>query len=300
MKVRKFASLGLAGALCILAANVAPASAQAIVATVNDDPITNIDVAQHERILKVLRKPASPQAALEDVIVTRLKLIETSKFKISPSQNEVAWAMGFPARELKTDPQQLVAAMGRAGVSADQIQQKFKAEAAWLMYIRALNRTLEVSEGDVRAELARRGGGNSTQYTIRQVVFVLPNGAGAGVIQERAKAAAALRGRFVDCASGAEQVASTQDAVFQPAVTRSASSLPPQLKQLLDSTPVGHLTPPQRGQEGLIMLAVCAKADREDNEAMENARNDLLTKRLESVSAKRFEEVRARAVIVRK
>ena len=30
------------------------------------------------------------------------------------------------------------------------------------------------------AELARRGGGKSSQYTIRQVIFVVPNGAGGG------------------------------------------------------------------------------------------------------------------------
>jgi peptidyl-prolyl cis-trans isomerase SurA len=289
----------LAAAALLLIALAAPVAAQTVVATVNDDPITNVDIEQHARILRVLRKPASPQAAFDDVVETRLKLIETSKFKIKPSPSEVGWAMGFPARELKTEPQQLLAAMTRAGVSQDQVEQKFKAEAAWMMYIRALNRTLEVSESDVRAEVARRGG-KSMQYTIRQVIFVVPNGAGGGVVQERLRNAQALRARFNGCEAGAEIVRTLQDAVIQSAVTRSGSGLPAQLKQILDKTEVGHLTPPQRGAEGVVMLALCDKSNRDDNEATEAVRGDLLVKRLEGVSNQRFAEVKARAIIVKK
>ena len=290
----------IAAAALLLIALAAPVAAQNVIATVNDDPITNVDIEQHARILLVLRKPASPQAAFDDVVDTRLKLIETSKFKIKPSPSEVGWAMGFPARELKMEPQQLLAAMTRAGVSQDQVEQKFKADAAWMMYIRALNRTLEVGEPEVRAELARRGGGKSSQYTIRQVIFVVPNGAGGGVLQERFRSAQALRARFNGCEAGAEIVRTTQDAVIQGAVTRSASGLPAQLRQILDKTEVGHLTPPQRGAEGIIMLALCDKSNRDDNEAMEAVRGDLLVKRLEGVSNQRLAEVKARAIIVKK
>ncbi len=293
------AGVGIVLALCAVMAT-APSIAQTVVATVNDDPITNVDIEQHAKILRVLRKPATNEAALQDVIDTRLKLIETSKFKISPSPNEIGWAIGFPARELKMDPQQLLAAIQRAGVSQDQVQQKYKAEAAWLMYIRALNRTLEISESDVRAEVAKRGGGQSIQYTVRQVIFVLPNGASGGQVQERIKNATALRARFADCASGAELVHGMQDAVIQPSMTRSSSALPPQLKQLLDKTEIGHLTPPQRGSEGVEMLAVCSKSDREDTAAMDSVRNDLLMTRLQGVSDKVFAGIRSRAIIVKK
>ena len=293
------AGLGIAAALCLTLVAV-PVRAQAVVATVNDDPITNVDIDQHEKMLRVLRKPASHEAALEDVIDTRLKLIETAKFKISPSSNEIGWVIGVPARDLKMQPQQLLASLQRAGVTQDQVQQKFKADAAWLMYIRALNRTLEISDSEVNAESARRGDGKSIQYTVRQVIFVLPNGAGAAQIQSRLKNATELRARFTDCASGAELVRGMHDGVIQPSMTRSSSAIPPQLRQLLDKTEIGHLTPPQRGSEGVEMLAVCGKSDRQDNEAMEAVRNDLLMKRLQSASDQKLAEVRSRAIIVRK
>ena len=285
---------------CALFGAAAPALAQAVVATVNDDPITNLDVEQHEKMLRVLHKPATPQTAFDDVVDTRLKLIETAKFKVSPTQEQMVWAMGFPAREMKMQPQQLAAAMVHAGVSEDQIQQKFKADAAWLMYIRALNRTLEISEDDVRAEVQKRGLSKSTQYTIREVSLVLPNGAGGSIIEQRVKAAQALRAKFNDCASGAQEVRDATDAVIKPAMNRSASSLPEPFKKILDQTPAGHLTPPERGQTGIVMYAVCAKSDREDSDAIETARQDMLIQRLQGVSEKRFAEVRQRAIIVKK
>lgn len=299
---RLAAMAGLAAGLSVfsLAASLSTARAQTVVATANDDPITNVDIEQHAKMLRVLRKPATPQAALDDVIDTRLKLIETAKFKIVADNGQMAWAMGFAARELKTDPQQLAAALQRAGVANDQIEQKFKSEAAWMMYIRALNRTLEISENDVQAELSKQGGGKALQYSIRQVVFVLPNGATGAVVEQRGKAAQALRAQFSSCAAGEAQVRAAQDAVFQPAVTRSSSSLTPELRKLLDSTPVGHLTAPQRGPEGIVMLAVCDKSQHADANAEETVRGELLNKRLQGVSDRKFAEVKSRAIIVKK
>ena len=72
---------------CALAATPA-ARAQTVIATVNDDPVTNIDIEQHTRILKVLHKNATRDAALESIFETRLKLIETAKYKINPTDPE--------------------------------------------------------------------------------------------------------------------------------------------------------------------------------------------------------------------
>ena len=286
-------------ALCLLAA-APPALAQAVVASVNDDPVTNVDIEQHLRILRVMRRPATSEAALEDIYETRLKLIETSKFKITPSDADIGWALGFTARPLKMEVQQFLVALQRAGVTEDQWKQKWKAEAAWLQYIRALNRTLEVSETEVRGELSKQGKTQSLEYTVRQVILVVPIGAGPAVVSGRMQDAQQLRAKFTDCTAGADLVRATRDAVLNPPVTRSASSLGEPLRVLLSKTDVGHLTTPSRGQQGVEMLAVCGKAEREDGAAAEAIRGDLLMKRLEAQSQRRYAEVRAKAVIVRK
>ena len=277
-----------------------PAGAQAVVASVNDDPVTNVDIEQHLRILRVMRRPATTEAALEDIYETRLKLIETSKFKISPTDADIGWALGFTARPLKMEVPQFLMALQRAGVTEDQWKQKWKAEAAWLQYIRALNRSLEVSETEVRGELSKQGKSKSLEYTVRQVVLVVPVGAGPSVVATRLQDAQQLRAKFTDCASGADLVRATRDAVFNQPVTRSASALGEPLRAMLAKTEVGRLTQPSRGQQGVEMLAVCKKAEREDGAAAEAIRGELLMKRLEDQSKRRYAEVRSKAVIVRK
>ncbi len=290
--------LGLAVPLILTTG--APAMAQAVVASVNDDPVTNIDIDQHTRILRVLRRNATREAALESIYETRLKLIELSKYKLTPSDQDIGFALSATANGLKLQPQQLLVALQRAGVTDDQWKQKWKADAGWAQFIRALNRTLEVSENEVRGELARQGKSKSTEYTLRQVILVVPNGAGGGVLQGRLQEAQQLRAKFADCNTGVEAARATRDTVVNAPLRRSASALTPQLIKMLDQTAVGKLTQPTRGAQGVEMLAVCDKASREDTAAADSVRNEILTKRLEGESNRRYQDVRAKAVIVRK
>ena len=290
-------ALPLVAAMGLGAVAQTPALAQAVIGSVNDDPVTDIDVDQHMKILRVLQKPATREAALESIYETRLKLMEVSKYKVNPADQDIGWALGTTARNMKTEPQALLGALQRAGVSDDQWKQKWKAEAGWMQLTRALNRTLEASESEVRAEMAKTGANKSAEYTIRQVILVVPNGASA---EGRLAEANQLRARFTDCASGMQIVAAFRDAAIKEPVTRSASALNEALRKVLDSTPVGHLTPPSRGAQGVEMLAVCNKSDRQDSTAAENIRSDLVFKKLQGESNKRYQEIRAKAVIVKR
>ena len=295
-RAARFAVL-LAAAISLGARARAPAHAQAVVASVNDDPVTNVDIEQHMKILRVIQKNATREAALESIYETRLKLMEMSKYKVNPGDPDIGWALGITARRLKTDPQSMVGALQRAGVTEDQWKQKWKSEAGWMQLIRALNRTLEVSETEVRAELAKSGQNKAAEYTVRQVILVVPNGGNA---EGRAAEANQLRARFTDCATGVPMAAAFRDTAVKEPITRSASTLNDALRKILDTTPVGRLTPPSRSPQGIEMLAVCNKSDRQDAAAAENLRNDMLFKKLQGESDKRYAEVRAKAVIVKR
>ncbi len=297
--VLALASFGVLS-LGLFAASSAPAAAQSVVASVNDDPVTNVDIEQHERMLRVLRKPATREAALESIFEARLKLIETTKFKINPTEGDIGFALSQSARELKMEPSQLLQSLQRAGVTEDQIKQKWKADSAWHSYVRALNRTLEVSESDVRNELAREGKARANEYSVRQVTLVVPNNATGAILQGRLRDAQALRAKFTDCETGVELVRSTRDALIAAPVTRSSSAVNEQLRKVLDSTPVGHLTTPGRSQQGFDMLAVCSKTNREDTAAADATRTGMVDKRLSSESRRLYEDVRRKAIIVRK
>jgi len=296
LRAARFAVV-LAAAIGIGSLASTPSHAQAVVASVNDDPVTNVDIEQHMKILRVLQKNATRDAALESIYETRLKLMEMSKYKVNPGDQDIGWALGITARRLKADPQSLVGALQRAGVTEDQWKQKWKSEAGWMQLIRALNRTLEVSETEVRAELAKSGQNKAVEYTVRQVILVVPNGGNA---EGRLAEAGQLRARFTDCATGVPMAAAFRDTAVKEPITRSSSALNEALRKILDSTPVGRLTPPSRSPQGVEMLAVCNKSDRQDAAAAENLRNDMVFKKLQSESDKRYAEVRAKAVIVKR
>ena len=287
-------------AVALVALPPQPAYAQAVVAAVNDDPITNVDIDQHMKILKVLRKPSTKEAALESVIETRLKLMETAKYKLSAGNQDIGAALTVAGRPLKMDAPQLATALHGSGISDDQWQQKFKAEAAWMIFVRALNRALEVSENDVRNELAKDNKTRATEYTIRQVIMVVPASAGAAGLQAKMAQAQALRARFTDCDTGIELARGMTDTAVREPMTRSASALTPEIRQMLDQTAVGHLTTPTRGATGVELIAVCRKIDREDSSAAENVRNELLARKLQGASDSRYRDLRSKAIIVKK
>ena len=290
-------ALPLAAAFGLCALTQTPALAQAVIGSVNDDPVTNVDIEQHMKIQRVLQKNATREGALESIYETRLKLMEMAKYKVNPGDQDIGWALGMTARSMKTEPQALLGALQRAGVSDDQWKQKWKAEAGWMQLIRALNRTIEASETEVRAELAKTGANKAVEYTIRQVILVVPNGASA---EGRLAEANQLRARFTDCASGLPLVAAFRDTAVREPVTRSSSALPEGLRKVLDSTSVGRLTPPSRSAQGVEMLAVCNKSDKQDAAAAESLRSDLIFKKLQGESEARYKEVRAKAVIVKR
>jgi peptidyl-prolyl cis-trans isomerase SurA len=42
-------------------------------------------------------------------------------------------------------------------------------------------------------------------------------------------------------------------------VTKTSADIPPSLRELLDGTPIGHLTPPEVTKQGVEMVALCAR-----------------------------------------
>ena len=304
---------GRAGAffnVCLVAAALAggslpaagPATAQAIVASVNGDPITNIDVDQRMKLLRVLRKPATREAAIESLYTERLEIHEAGKYGVNPRETDIGQEIVNVSKELKMEPQALVAALRSAGVSQDHFTAYFRARFAFTLLVQALNKGVEASESQIREELAKQGGkaAAGTAYSVQQVIFTLPNGASPAIVNARAKEVEQLRGRFADCETGIPLARAINDVTVRDPLTRTSLEINDGLKQLLDKTPVGHLTPPSRSPSGLEMVALCSKGPAKDDTAVRQAIGQkLLAAHIAEDRARRLKELRDRAVIVK-
>jgi peptidyl-prolyl cis-trans isomerase SurA len=297
--------------LCVAAAAIAAciplpggsAFAQEIVASINGDPITDIDIDERMKMLRVLRKPATRDAAIESLFTDRLEINEAGKFGVAPKDSDISQQIVKVAQDLKLAPDALVEAFQHAGVTPDHFKAHFRADLAFNALVQAFNKGVEASEEQVRAELAKEGGkaASGVEYKVRQIIFAIPHSTTVAALAERAREAEQLRARFTDCESGLPLARAMNDVTVRDSLTKTAVEIGESLRQLLDKTPTGHLTAPQRSSEGLEMIAVCAKGTPKDDSAARAAISQkLLAAHIAADSERRLKELRARAVIVQR
>jgi peptidyl-prolyl cis-trans isomerase SurA len=296
-----FASAGMV--LALLWFGAPSAQAQAIVATVNGTPVTNVDIEQRMKMLRILHQSPTKEAALQSLIDDNLKLDETNKFKIKASDADIGQMIARTATNLKTTPEALLTAMRGAGVSDIHIKDHFASIFTFHSLMMAYHKGVEVSETQVRAELAKQGGkaAAGTDYVVYEIVFAVPSSASVEKIAGRMHEAEQLRTRFNDCGSGLPLARGMDDVAVKAEIRRNGTQLSETLRQTLDKTPDGHLTAPQRSSEGVEMLAVCSKSAAKDDTAVRTLISEkLLTAEVDAEGEKRLVELRAHAVIVKK
>ena len=277
------------------------AQAQAIVLSVNGDPITSVDVEQRMKLLRAERKPASRDAAIESMVSDRLRSREGGRFGIIIKDEEIGEQVQSDAKKLKMTPTQLLTDINKAGVSQEHSRNHFKAELAYVVLIKALNRGVEASEIQVRQEMERdKGKGALTSYTMRQVVFTLNPGDGPEVVNASAKQAEALRGKFTSCQSGIPYAKTLPGVAVRSPLVRSSTQLNDGIKEVLDKMPVGHLTPPSRSANGIELIALCERSASTDSEELRKTIAErILNDRMAQETEAKYKDLRSHAVIER-
>ena len=136
------------------------------------------------------------------------------------------------------------------------------------------------------------------EYQMRPVVLLVPRGAAAPVTEARRKEADALRERIQSCAEAAQLFKAMRNATIRDTVVKSSADLPPPLRDILDKTPIGHLTPPEITRQGVEMVAVCGKkATSVDTPKKKEIREKMFAEKYEKKSKAYLEDIRKSAMI---
>src|SRR5208282_745233 len=185
-----------------------PAFAQSIVASANGDPITTLDVAEREKLLRVLGEPSSPAATLESLIKSRIQAGEINKYGIKVTSADFGPAVQYYAERAHISAEALSARLNAAHLDKKHMENFFSIHTAFNIYARARNRAVEVSQSEIDAELAHdKKLANQQTYVIRQVLLAVPPETGVAGLEQAAKQMEALHTRFTDCETGAKLVA---------------------------------------------------------------------------------------------
>ena len=115
---RSALAAGLAAAALAFNAGYAPVSAQQIVARVNGEPITAVDVAQRTRLIQAsTHKVPSRQEVLDELIDEQLKLQTGRRYRLEVSDAEVDGTLAGMAQRMRANPEQFEQALGQTGIS---------------------------------------------------------------------------------------------------------------------------------------------------------------------------------------
>jgi len=289
---------------------IAPASAASkIRVVVNGEPITTNEIAERARLLRLTSRTSAAsveRAATEELIEDKLKLQEAKRVGIKASDGQVDAAFASIAGRLKISPATLAQGLSQQGISAKNLKERLRVQIIWQqLVVGRFQRTVSISDSQIVDALAKKtdagkaaakGDGKTVEYTLQQVVLVIPKAGGSE--SARMREAEGLRSRITSCDQLVEAVKPMNEALVKNLGKRTEDELPEQFRGLLGGVEVGRLAKPMRTPIGVEMIAVCGKRDLSGDFEVRSKVEDELRAQEGEVFARRYiNDLRRIAVI---
>ena len=281
-----------------------PSAARAqIVALVNGDPITALDVARRTKLIQLsTQKSPTRQEVLDELIDDKLKVQIGKRYIAEVPKREIEGAFSNIARRAGMTSDQFTKSLTSAGISVEGLKERIHADFVWGQIIRGKFRSsLQVGDQEVAVKLQ----GKEKQeppgydYTLRPILLVVARGAPPATYEARKHEAEGLRNRFQGCAEGLRIAMALPDVAVRATIKKSSSDLGQTQRDALNNTPVGKLTPAEVTPQGVELFAVCDKKPSTDTDtpAKREARDTVFQERYQALSKKYLKELRSQALI---
>lgn len=284
----------------------APVHAQAIAAMVNGEAVTTVDIEQRIKLVLLTgKKVISREEALEELINDKVKLKEAKRYGLDLSASDVDAAYTSMASRMRMNDEQLNKTLENSGIRPQTLKARMKADMTWGNLVRGrYNSILMPADKEVRAAMGEKEGSDdkslteSFEYKLRPIVLIVPRGAPASATELRRKEAELLRGRIESCDQAADFFRSMRDAAIRDPVVKTSADLPAPLREMLDKTTIGKLTPPEVTKQGIEMVALCSRnPTKADTPAKRALKEKIYTERYEAKAKSYLQEVRKGAMI---
>jgi len=299
----RFLIAGCAVALAVLAGGVSPLQAQSVAVMVNGEPITNYDIEQRTKLnFLTTRKQMARQEVIDELINEKVKIKEAKRFGVDPSASDIDQAFAGMGSRMRLSVDQLAKTLESQGVWPETLKPRLKADMVWTSLVRGrYKESLQVGEKDVAA--AAQEGDEASQaeafeYKMQPIVLIVPRGSAPAAVDLRRKEAESLRERVQTCEQANAYFKSMQNAAIREAVTKTSADIPGPLRELLNKTPIGHLTPPEVTKQGVEMVALCErKPTKVDTPKKREIREKMYAQKYEAKSKAYLNDIRKAAMI---
>ncbi|WP_294646299.1 peptidylprolyl isomerase [uncultured Aureimonas sp.] len=248
-------------ALAATATFSSPSMAESeIKVVVNKQPITTYQIQQRAAFLKLRRAPGGTEAATNELIDEAIKRQEIARRRINIPDAAIDEAFGRFAKDNKLTEAQLAEVLSRAGFSAKGFKDYIRVQMGWGQAVIAnVRQTERLSEQDVVARMLKEGGAKPkvTEYSLQQVIFVVPNDKRGAQLDRRMSEANNLRQRFTNCQATYETARGLRDVTVRDLGRVAEPELPPRWKDDIMNTSRGRATKPQATERGVELIGVC-------------------------------------------
>ncbi|SES96644.1 peptidylprolyl isomerase [Oceanicella actignis] len=287
----------------------APRAAFQTVAFVNGKAITNYDLDQRMRLLRLTGAARGAdeaelrERALDSLIDDALKREAASAAGIRVPAENLDAALAAFARGAGLDPARLDAQLRKAGVSRRALEEMIETQIAWASLIRRdYGPRAEVSEAELDDAIADQGLDRRVVYDLGEIG--LPAGKDRDAALARIEELAARINAGEDFAALARRYSRTPSAARGGRMGKVPSDrLPPALADELAQLEPGKVTRPLGVPGGVVLLTVLGREEQKIDltpEDRERIRQNLLEQRLQRYAEGRLQELRAQAHIERK
>ena len=260
MKMKRVLGAVLLG-LTLLAA--VPASAATVKITVNGTPITDVQISQRQALMK-LENRTGQKAAIDELVNEALELQEAKRLGFAISEADIDGAVLQLARNMRVSDSNLAKILTDHGVPMVTLRDRLKANLAWSkVSATAISARVSVSEADIDKEAkAKLTAVNSYDYILKEVLFLTTKGGPSAAA--RTAQANKYRKSFKGCDSAVQLSLAYTDAAVRDVGRRHATQMADPIAAELSKLSVGGITTPRVVENGVSMLAICAKETSDD------------------------------------
>ncbi len=290
-----------AGATVCVVAVATTAQASEVKVIVNNIPITSYDIKHRAAFLHLQHK--SSAEAKQDMIDQTLREIEMRRLHINVPDKEVDAAYANFAKKNKLSAAQLDRILAQTGVTKDHFKQFIRVQIGWGQALGARARAEGGSSTQAAVEKMLEKGGKkptATEYTLQQVIFVVPERDRKAILGKRKREAEALRARFSGCDKTREFAKGLIDVTVRDLGRVLGPELPPDWADFIKQTKSGSATRVRETPRGVEFIAICSERDVSDDRvaALTLQADGDQSKKADELSKKYTAELRDKAVIV--
>jgi peptidyl-prolyl cis-trans isomerase SurA len=180
-----------------------------------------------------------------------------------------------------------------------------KAQMIWKQLVQArVRREGQVKSSDIMAAMLEKGSPEDitmTEYSLQQIIFVVPSGSSPSYVAQRRREAEGFRLRFPGCEGSVAQAKALKGVVVKDAGRRDTTQLKGPQGDEIKETEAGKTTRPFQSESGIELVAVCSKRDFKSNAAARTeVESQLKLEQAKELGQDYLKELRDAAVIQRR